>query len=95
MNSRSWGPGAPASGDAGQRTGDLRDQVRGDGSGGRTLRQGSGRVIIGMASLNLTLLCVVLAVLAGVANGLLVLATIFAATFAWSVGAFSRSFWTD
>lgn len=52
------------------------------------------RVVIGMTSLNLTILCVALAFVAGVANGLLVLATIFAAVFAWAAGAFSRSFWS-
>lgn len=51
------------------------------------------RVVVGMAALNLTILCVVLAFFAGVANGLLILATLFSAVFAWAAGAFSRSFW--
>lgn len=78
---------------SGKRTGELRDQVRGDGSGGRALRQGSALPLIRVASLVLTLLCVVLALAAGIANGLLVLATIFAAVFIWSVGGFTKQFW--
>lgn len=50
-------------------------------------------IVIRYASFLLTLLCVVLAVVAGAANGLLLLATIFAATFAWSVGFFNRAYW--
>lgn len=54
---------------------------------------GSARPLIAWAALVLTLLCVVLAVVVGRANGLLVLATVFAVVFAWAVGAFTRWFW--
>lgn len=84
MTSGSWGSGEP--------TGDGAEVDRGS-AGAAAPATGSVRVVIGMASLNLTILCVVLACFAGVANGLLVLATLFAAVFAWAVGAYSRSFW--
>ncbi len=45
------------------------------------------------ASGMLALLCVVLAFVAGVANGLLLLATIFAGVLAWSCGMFTAGFW--
>ena len=86
MTSGSWGSGTPTG--EGAPTG---RRAAGDNAPSRI---GSARVVIGMASLNLTILCVVLAFIAGVANGLLVLATLFAAVFAWAAGAFSRSFWT-
>jgi hypothetical protein len=50
-------------------------------------------VLVRYVSAVLTLLCVVVAWVTGLANGVLVLATIFAAVFAWSVGAFRASFW--
>ena len=50
--------------------------------------------LIAWASGLLALLCVVLVVVTLRANGLLILATIFAAVFAWSVGAFNRNFWS-
>jgi len=86
MTSRSWGPGkAPGVG---------RESARGTvGTDAAATPIGSARPVIAWASFVLTLLCVVLAVLAGVANGLLLLATIFAATFAWSVGCFNRAYW--
>lgn len=49
--------------------------------------------MIGMAAMMLSLLCVVLAFIFGVANGLLVLATIFAGVFFWAIGAYHRAFW--
>lgn len=49
--------------------------------------------LISWASALLTLLCVVLALVVGVANGLLVLATVFVAIFTWSVGGFKASSW--
>lgn len=55
---------------------------------------GSARPLIAWIALLLTLLCVVLAVVTLRANGLLVLALIFAAVFTWAVGAFSRGFWS-
>lgn len=57
---------------------------------------GSARIVIGMAALVLTLLCVVLACVVGLSNGLLVLALIFAAVYAWAAGAFARDghFWS-
>lgn len=54
---------------------------------------GSARPIIAWASGLLTLLCVALAFVAGVANGLLLLATIFAAIAIWALGGFSRQLW--
>ncbi len=79
---------------AGSPAGDSGATGRGGaGEPASSTPQGSARPVIAAASFLLTLLCVVLAVFAGVANGLLVLATIFAAVFAWAVGAFRRGFW--
>lgn len=56
---------------------------------------GTARIVIGMASLNLALLCVVLAfTVTHNRDGLLVLATIFGVTYAWAAGAFSSGFWS-
>ncbi|WP_181158123.1 hypothetical protein [Microbacterium sp. MYb64] len=55
---------------------------------------GSARPLIAWVALLLALLCVVLAVVTMRANGLLVMALIFAAAFAWAVGAFTRGFWS-
>lgn len=57
-------------------------------------RTGTARVVIGMASFFLTVLCVVLAFVFGVANGLLVLATVFLGVFIWAVGAYRSTFWS-
>lgn len=54
---------------------------------------GTARVIIAVAALFLTLLCVVLAFIAGVDNGVMVLATVFLVVFIWAVGAHRRAFW--
>lgn len=86
MTSGSWGSGSP--------TGDGAPAGRRAAGDNAPSRIGSARIVIGMVALNLTLLCVVLALLAGAANGLLLLASIFAVVFAWAAGAFSRSFWT-
>lgn len=85
MTSGSWGSGEP--------TGEGAPTERRTAGDNAPLRTGSARITIGLAALMLTLLCVVLACIAGVTNGLLVLATIFAATFAWAIGAFSGTFW--
>ncbi|MDA4893266.1 hypothetical protein [Microbacterium resistens] len=45
-------------------------------------------------SLLLTVLCLVLALVTMRANGLLLLATVFAVVFSWAVGGFTRGFWT-
>lgn len=87
MNSRSWGPG--------QTPGDGSTSDRGAAGEAAPILTGSVMPLISWASALLTILCVALAFVAGVANGLLVLATIFAAIFAWSVGAFTRSFWAN
>lgn len=58
------------------------------------MRIGSARVLIAMVALLFTLTCVAAAFVVGVANGLLILATVFAAIFAWSVGALRASFWS-
>jgi len=84
MTSGAWGSGTPS--------GDGQEVDRGT-VGTDAPATGSARVVIGMVSLNLTLLCVVLAFFAGVANGLLVLATIFGVVFAWAIGAFGKNFW--
>lgn len=55
---------------------------------------GTARIALGMLFFWLTILCVVLAFIFGVANGLLLLATVFGAGFAWAAGAFSRNFWS-
>lgn len=54
---------------------------------------GTARVVIASASAFLLLLCVALAVVFGVANGLLVLATVFLGVFAWAVRAHDASCW--
>ncbi len=64
------------------------------GAGEHAPATGSARVVLGLLFLWLTILCVVLAFIFGVANGLLVLATVFAVGFAWAAGAFSSSFWS-
>ena len=51
--------------------------------------------MIAWIALLLTVLCVVLAVMTMRANGLLVLALIFAFTFTWAVGALTRAFWRE
>lgn len=56
---------------------------------------GSARPLIAWVSLLLTLLCVVLAVVVGRANGLLILALFFTAVFTWAVGGFTRQFWRE
>lgn len=85
MNSRIWGPGRPS--------GDGQESARGTvGTDAPATPKGSALTLISYASFLLTLLCVVLAFMVGVANGLLLLATIFAAVFAWSVGFFNRAY---
>ncbi|UGS27616.1 hypothetical protein K8F61_05350 [Microbacterium resistens] len=85
MNSRSWGP----------------DRTPGDGSpterrttgADAPLRTGSARPLIAWVSLLLTLLCLVLALVGMRANGLLLLATVFAVVLVWAVGGFRSDFW--
>lgn len=86
MTTGAWG--------SGQTPGDGSGEVDRGGAGEHVPATGSARVVIGLASLNLTILCVVLAFFAGTANGLLLLATIFAAVFAWAAGAHTRGFWS-
>lgn len=86
MTSGSWGSGAP-SGDgapAGRR-------AAGDNASSRI---GSARVVIGMASLNLTLLCVVITFATWTVNGVTVLAVIFLTAFIWAIGAHRGTFWS-
>lgn len=85
MTSGAWGSGAP--------TGDGAEVDRG-GAGEHAPATGSARIVIGMAALLLTLLCVVLAFVAGVSNGLLLLAMIFGSVYAWAIGAFTKYFWS-
>lgn len=56
-------------------------------------RQGSARPLIAWVSLLLTALCLVLALVTVRANGLLLLATIFAVVLVWAVGGFRSDFW--
>lgn len=56
---------------------------------------GSARPLIAWLALLAALLCVVLAFVGRVDNGLMVLATVFAVIFAWAVGAFTRAFWRE
>lgn len=86
MSSGAWG--------SGQTPGDGSTSGRGTAGEAAPSRTGSARPLIAWASVLLTVLCVVAAFLTGRANGVLVLALLFAATFAWSVGAFTRGFWS-
>lgn len=52
---------------------------------------GTARVVLAWVLGLLTLLCVALAVITLKANGLLVLATVFAVATAWALGAFGRT----
>ena len=54
---------------------------------------GTARVVIATAAAVLLLLCVTLAAIAGVANGLLLGATICLAVFLWAIGAHRAAFW--
>jgi archaellum biogenesis protein FlaJ (TadC family) len=54
---------------------------------------GTARVTIAAAATFLSLLCVVLAIIAGVNNGLMVLATVFLLVLIWAVGAHRLAFW--
>lgn len=75
-----------------QRTGEFRVRAQG-GAGERALRIGSAMPLIQIASGLLTVLCLALVWVSMTANGVLVLATVFAATFLWSIGAFRASTW--
>lgn len=95
MNSRSWGPGE-AAGAASQTRGD--GSTAGPGSAGEqpgSDRTGSARMVIGMASFMLTLLCVVITVVTWTVNGVAVLGTAFLIVFIWAIGAHRRAFWSD
>lgn len=54
---------------------------------------GTARPLIAWVAFTLTVLCVVLAIIAGRANGLLVLATLFLFTGIWAIGAFRATWW--
>lgn len=81
------GVGAPE-----QRTGELRVRAQGT-AGERPLRIGSAWPVIGWACIALAILCVIAVWATGKANGVLVLATGFAALGFWAFGVFSRDFW--
>ncbi|WP_157541024.1 hypothetical protein [Microbacterium sp. XT11] len=80
------------------------EQTRGDGSTAGpgsageqpgSDRIGSARVVIGMASLVLSVSTLVLWLFVSrERDGLLLLATVFLAVFLWAIGAFTRGFWT-
>lgn len=89
MTSGDGNSGAPSGDGASAGRGSAGEQPRPD-------RIGSARVVIGMASLILTLLSLFLwLVTSRERDGLLLLVTIFAVTFIWAIGAFTRSFWTS
>lgn len=88
MISRGWGTGESHGDGTGVACGTV-------GADAAAAPKGSALTLIAWTSGLLTLLCVVLSLIFMVANGLLILATVFAAIFAWSIGAFSRSFWSD
>lgn len=85
MTSGAWGSGLP--------TGDGAPTERRTAGDNAPLRIGTARVTIAAVAMFLTLFCVGLAIGYGVANGLLVLATIFAAAYAWAIGAFTKRYW--
>lgn len=85
MTSGAWGSGLP--------TGDGAPTERRTAGDNAPLRIGTARVTIAAVAMFLTLLCVGLAVRFGIANGLLILATIFAVAYAWAIGAFTKRFW--
>lgn len=85
MTSGAWGSGMP--------TGEGAPAERRTAGDNAPLRMGTARVTIAAVAMFLTLLCVGLAVGFRVANGLLVLALIFAAVYAWAVGAFTKRYW--
>lgn len=94
MNSRSWGPGKPSAGATAQTRGD--GSTAGPGSAGEqpgSDRTGSARMVIGMASLWLTLICVGITFFTWTVNGVTLLGTIFFAVFIWAIGAHRRAFW--
>lgn len=94
MNVQSWGSGSPAGGGKGT-SGALPTSDGGTaGESVAAIRQGSAWALLQWSSGLLALLCAVLAVVALQANGLLVLATIFAAIYIWSVGAHQSTFWS-
>lgn len=87
MTSGAWGSGE-------QTPGDGSTSGRGTSGEAAPTPIGGTRVVISTLALMLTLLCVGLAIEVGVRNGLLILATIFAVTYAWAIGAFTRDFWS-
>lgn len=54
---------------------------------------GSARVVIGMATLWLTLICVGITFITWTVNGVTVLGSIFFAVFIWAIGAHRWAFW--
>lgn len=84
MTSGAWGSGIPSG--EGTPTGESVTSERRTPGDAAPLRTGSARPLIALASALLTLLCVALAFVFGVANGLLILATIFVVVHAWALG---------
>jgi hypothetical protein len=86
MSSRSWGPG--------EAPGDGQESARGTvGTDAAATPIGSARVVIGMASLWLTLICVSITFFTWTVNGVTLLGTTFFAVFIWAIGAHRRAFW--
>lgn len=54
---------------------------------------GSARIVIGMATLWLTLVCFGITFFTWTVNGVTILGTIFFAVFIWAIGAHRRAFW--
>lgn len=95
MSSRLWGPGTPPAGAAAKTRGDGSEVDRGT-AGAAAPATRSARIVIGMASLMLTLLSLVLwGIFSRGWDGLALLTLIFAATFVWSAGGFRWSFYTS
>lgn len=78
-------PGAPS--------GDGAEKVARGTVGTDAPATGSARVVIGMASLWLTLICVSITFFTWTVNGVTLLGTIFFAVFIWAIGAHRRAFW--
>lgn len=84
MTSGSSGPGEP--------TGEGAPAERRTAGNNAPSRTGSVRVVIGMASLYLTVLCLVITFVTWTVNGVTVLGTVFVAVFVWAIGAHRAAF---
>ena len=81
-------------GTPGQAPGDGPTKVDRGSMGIAAPATGSARVVIGMASLWLTLICVAITFITWSVNGVTLLGTIFFAVFIWAIGAHRAAFWS-